>query len=370
MRLAAACLAGFAVLATTGCTRLVVESEPSGAAVLWSRDGLSDWRPWPPDERAQVAPTTPLRSTGFYQDTVWVTVEKEGYYRPLPRTVQLFPVRREKVSFELAERPETIAARRLAEGYVLYGGEWVLPAERGLVEFQGQWYPQEQAFRLAQAAKGLVEHEGEWVTPAVRDERFAAAQLAKGLVEFKGLWVTPEERDRMVAMDAEVEAIAAGEHRPMDLPRVVGIQSAIVQADLLNATSTPLRWLLSGPETAEFTTPAYDSYRLAEGKFLVLQAGRYRVAAVPVRGSAGRTAEGEHLPGFAEVFMAEGFQYQFSYDGGLGLSLGTLEDYEVIETPLPADIPTIEVPDVQIPETRPGQGGPPRGGGGRGGGGR
>ena len=372
MRLAPACLAGLAALLATGCTRLAVDSEPSGARVLWSRDGLTDWKPWPPTTwhdpvPATDGPTTPLRSTGFHQDTMWVTVEKDGYYRPLPQAVQLFRMRRESVNFELAERPEMVAARRLAEGYVLYEGEWVIPQERGLVEFEGRWLPQEEAFRLAQAAKGLVEHKGEWMTPAQRDERFAADQRAKGLVEFKGLWVAPEERDRMVAMDAEVEAIAAGEHRVMDLPRVVGIQSPIVQADLLNATATPLRWLLSGPQTAEFTTPPYDSYRLAEGNFLVLQPGRYRVAAIPGASTSGRTAEGELLPGFAEVFMAEGFQYQFSYDGGLGLGLGTLDEYEVNQTPLPADIPTIEVPDVQIPETRPGPGGP-RGGRGRGGG--
>lgn len=372
-----------------GCSRLVVESDPPGAQVFWSPNGTGDWRPWPPAAWAgpgDPAPTTPLRTSGNYQDTIWITVEKEGFHRPLPQPAQLYALRRERLRFQLAETEAATAARLRAEGFVRFRGEWVLPEDAGLVEFEGEWMPAEQAFRRQQIARGLVEYEGEWMTREERDERFAADQRARGLVLFKDRWITEEAREREMALDEFIQAIDPNDTIPIELPRVVGIPQQVVQVDLLNATSVPVRWILAGPATREVLIGPYESYRLMEERFLILDPGRYTIVAEPAIGGPGpaedpqaaarRSLDRDARRGLAEVVLSAGFQYQFTYDGGVGFDLGDLEEYRVDDVQLPIQVPTIETPQLtprDQPErpTRPGgpQGGGPPGGGGRGGGG-
>ncbi len=87
-----------------------------------------------------------------------VTVEKDGFRRPLPKPVELYALRRETLKFDLSELPESVATRMRAEGKLLYEGNWVDPEQAGVVEFNGIVMKKDVAFRLEQIAKGLVEY--------------------------------------------------------------------------------------------------------------------------------------------------------------------------------------------------------------------
>ncbi|MFH0793753.1 MAG: hypothetical protein V2A74_06940, partial [bacterium] len=39
-----------ALLTLTGCSRVIVTSDPPGATVLYSPNGLAPWKNWPPNE--------------------------------------------------------------------------------------------------------------------------------------------------------------------------------------------------------------------------------------------------------------------------------------------------------------------------------
>lgn len=375
------------LLAATGCSHVTIESDPPGAAIYWSPNGVDDWRPWPPrawSGEPVPAPLTPIRQSGSYSDTVWVTVEMDGYYRPLPQSVQIYPLRREKARFELEPTPEYAAARRRAEGFVRYRGEWVRPEDANLVEFQGAWMTEDEAFRLRQIAAGLVEYEGEWVTPEVRDTRFAEAQRARGLQLFKDRWMTPEAMAAETRIDEEVARIATSGPASLEAPKVVGrIDDPVSRVRLLNLTSGPVRFLVSGPTSREALLGPYEP-QMADG--LVLEPGMYRVAAVPVARDASAATTAAQISDdvraslaadlelpimYLEQPLAPGFQYQYTFDGGMNLELGEMREYQTPDIQLPDDLPTIVEPDIQVPEQeRPQRGGPPAGagGGGRGGG--
>ena len=127
----------FLMLLVQGCSSLRVESDPPGARVLWSRTGLEPFHPWPPNSweywNDSSGNTTPFFARGVYGDAVFVTVEKEGFRRPLPKPVQLYAWQGGEVSFELDELPEHYAERMRTEGRILYRGGGVDRGLEGLV---------------------------------------------------------------------------------------------------------------------------------------------------------------------------------------------------------------------------------------------
>ncbi|MCB2153342.1 hypothetical protein KQI84_00520 [bacterium] len=361
------------ILPLTACTRLKVESTPPGATVLWSPDGLQDWRPWPPrvwSSQSTGKSQTPLSEYGRYGDSVWITVQKDGFYRPLPQLAQLYPARNEKLSFELVETPEALRERMMAQGLVYFGGEWVEPKSVGLVNYEGEWLPAAEAFAREQSAKGLVEYNGEWMTPQQRGEKFAADQRAKGLVLFKDRWVSTEVRDKEEALDSTVRDLAGQDTILLSPPKVIGrIDAETAQVQLLNATGHPVRFLVSGPMSREYLLSPYDSYGMTGTGRITLPAGRYIVAAIPMPLTStalqmpDEAPESELKPALSEQPLAGGFQYLFSYDGGRDLNIGDLESYEFQEPEMPYDLPEIEIPEIELPE-RPNNNRGPRGGGG------
>jgi len=78
---------------------------------------------------------------------------------------------------------------RLGKDYVLFEGEWLTPEEK------------EKRFRKRMLELGMVQDEktGEWITPAERNRR-------RGLVEFEGKWYPKDVAERL---KAEAEAKAA-----------------------------------------------------------------------------------------------------------------------------------------------------------------
>lgn len=374
----------------SGCARLSVKSDPPDARILWSPDGQEDWRPWPPrtwgkPPQPGEEKLTPYSTMGGYFDTVWITVEKDGYFRPLPQAAQLYTFRNETLRFELVETPTAFEARQRAAGLVPYRGQWVDPAAAGLAEYNGVWMPRDEAFRAEQRAKGLVEYQGNWLAPAEYETRVAADQTAKGLVSFKGRWMTPEAQAAEEALDTAAAALA--ERRdvaPLDAPRVIGrTDLPTAQVQLLNATGNAVRFLLSGPTTREITVPGYGSYGLAGSDRLLLEPGRYRVAAIPRTGSGAElSSDPDATPAepspdaratdaiaFLESPLSPGFQYLYTFNGGRGFDLKPEEEYRLGDPDLPANLPTIEIPEIELPKPQPtpapGEGGERRRGGGQ-----
>jgi hypothetical protein len=388
--------AALAVLAT-GCTTLSVESNPPGARVLWSSDGLEPWRAWPPNSweidppaaaQADGGPQTPFSTTGIFGDTVFITVDKPGYLRPRPRPVQLFAWRNERLEFELVERPEAVEARMRAAGMLYYKGRWVVPAEAGVEEYEGVVMPVAQAERLRQLAKGLLEWEGEWVTPEVYKQREAVAMQAKGMVLHKGRWVAPAVRDAELVIDESVRAIRASKTYPdLPAPRVLErIAFEASQVQLTNSTGQEMRYLFSGPVSREFVLPPYASAGFNVDDRIMLPPGKYEVVALPSgRDGAGRSLK-QLLEGFeskaaavalsdntlwAEWPLAPRTKYSFNFGSSEEEIRRSLEEFQVPEPQLGITPPQIEVPEIvptPAPERR-GPGGAPReGGGGRPGG--
>lgn len=380
------------LLTLTACTTLRVESNPSGAQVLWSPDGTTNWQPWPPPSwRAtadSTAPSTPFASRGTFGDTVYVTVEKEGYWRPLPKPVELYFARTTRLQFDLQELPETKAARLRSEGFVLYRDEWIRPEERGLVEYKGEVLSKAEAFRREQLDRGLVEFEGEWLTPAEKQTRVNAAMAAKGLVEFEGRWVTPEERDIELRVASEVEAIAADKAYPdLPTPKVSGSsQRESAQLQLSNSTGQVIRFLISGPTNREVILQPYGSAGVKGDNQLLVPAGTYRMVIIPT----GKDAAGRDLaallgrtdsmtavalsttPLYGSWPLAAGQQYSFNYTGADSNLRDNLRDFTPPEPQLDFTPPSIEIPEVELPKEpeqpqgRPGGEGRRGGGGGRG----
>ncbi|MBX3729615.1 MAG: hypothetical protein KF858_10560, partial [Candidatus Sumerlaeia bacterium] len=368
-------------LLATGCARLEVTSQPADARVVWSPTAdEGDWRPWPPrawDASAvSTGVVTPLKSRGRYGDAIWIRVEKDGYFAPLPQPVQLYMFRDEKVHFDLKETPATYASRMQAQGLVLWRGEWVRPQDHNLVEHRGVWMLADEAEALEMTAKGLVRYGGEWLTREEYGRRFAADQLAAGLVLHKDRWVSPEVKAAEEAVDARVANVRSNQSNPLEAPKVIGrIDSSDSELQVVNSTSRTARVLFSGPQSRELLVEPYQTYTR-----LFLPAGRYEIVAQPATEAPSVLPsesqdpreqsiipqliqrEGRMVPFYVEHPLAGGYKYLLTYDGGLTVDFGRAEDYRIPTPTLPSDLPTIEVPEVDLPDRRPQPGQRPGGG--------
>lgn len=361
------CLSG--LLGASGCARLVVQSNPEGADVLWSPDGLTPWRPWPPlhwmeyntepgDDVTTVA--TPLAQKGPHADYVFVTVRKPGFYPPRPRLVGMSLFKTRRLHFDLAETPEHYAERQREAGLVPYQGQWVDPGKEGLVEYEGEWIPEVERTRRRMTAQGLIEFEGKWIKPHEYNVLYASRQRSKGLVEFKDRWVPPAIQKAEEAIDAAVAAIERVNPPEMFPPKVLGRgEGTLAGLGLSSGADVPTRWLLSGPASRWIDLPARgqvdpESLRLLPGRYTVTifmlpsetkaagaatgretdssldedatrQAGRSALAAQPLPSAPGafRPPPSPLLPekidalkGLAILLdqpLSSGFQYSLSY---------------------------------------------------------
>ncbi|MCC5876166.1 MAG: hypothetical protein JJU11_08125 [Candidatus Sumerlaeia bacterium] len=391
---------------TTGCSRLVVESQPEGATILWSVDGAEPFRPWPPNswewrttagtriaqesagETATTSsqmPATPLDATGVFGDTVFITVEKDGYRRPLPKAVQLYSWRNERVSFELEELPERIAERMRAEGFLLFRGEWVDPEVAGVEEFNGVVMRKDQAYRLRQLAAGLVEYEGEWMSPEDAEAAEERDMLAAGMVRLKGRWVTEEVYEMETSIDEKVASIREEKiYADLSPPRIMertNLSASEVQ--LTNSTGQQVEFLFSGPISRSFLLLPYQSAGFSAADRIALPAGNYDVVAVPT----GLDARGRNLrevlgssanldavmlrtePAWAEWPLASGTKYSFNFGGSEEELREGLETFEMPVPEMRIQPPQLDIPESRAPQRpqrgqgqRPPGGGPPQGG--------
>lgn len=368
---AAGFFALFAVLmlGVISCSRLAVKSNPPGARVLWSPDGVTPYQAWPPNSLALggagKSGVTPFSSYGVVSDTFFITVEKDGYRRPRPKPVSLYSFRRETLDFELTELPETYAARMRAEGKLYYRDAWVIPEEVGVIEYEGVVMPKEKAFRLSQLAKGLVEYRGEWYSKEEAARRLSEDRIAEGFVPFKDRWVKPEVRDYEVAIDNEVKLVRTDKVYPdLPAPKVLGSSPVVdAQIQLYNSTGQKIRFLFSGPMSRSYELEPYKSVGVRMDDRILLPAGRYDIVVVPT----GLDASGRNLE---EILGREGrsgialstvsvwsswpfaprTQYSFNFTGLEGDLKESLEKFELPTTGTKIEAPTIEIPEIKKPE--------------------
>lgn len=368
MRRIAAGIAIAAVAALSGCARMKVTSEPKGAQVVWSPDGMEPFRPWPPralDSRSDRTVSTPYSQWGTYPEPVFVTVEKEGYRRPLPRIVELQPrlniFARKRLDFRLEELPETTDARMRAEGKVRYRGEWVDPRPLDLIEVDGEVLPRAEHEARVRSAQGLVNYGGEWMTPAQRDERFRAEQLAAGRVERNGRWMTPDAAQAEALVDERVRAIAgAGGWSDLDAPRVLGnAKTPFSQLQLFNNSGVAVEFLLSGPSSVSVPLEPYSGFGVKTEDLFEVLPGEYAIAVVPLpegamdappTSAASRSSRSGTSPAPSAAYttmpLADGFKYSFTY---VGTSRDALMNPGAYEPP-PVVLPFTPTPE-ELPRT-------------------
>lgn len=374
------------------CSRLKVESNPPGAHVLWSRDGVEPFQSWPPSSW-EIASTrtnsqTPFRTYGVFSDTVFITVEKDGFRRPLPKPVELYALRRETLKFDLSELPESVATRMRAEGKLLYEGNWVDPEQAGVVEYNGVVMKKDVAFRLEQIAKGLVEYKGAWYSKEEAAAKLQADMTAAGLVAFKGRWITPEEQQAEERIDNEVAEIKAGKTYPdLVAPKVLGgSPTTEAQVQLYNSSGQKVVFHFSGPISKSYELEPYRSTGVRVEDRILLVPGRYEISVVPT----GKDASGQDLTAllgkpdrtggvalstkklWGSWPMAGRTQYSFNYTGTEGDLQETLSNFDAPPPKVDIDVPTIEIPEFKLPEQQAPPGGPgqwrrPEGGGAPGG---
>lgn len=330
--------------------------------MVWSPDGAEPYRPWPPrawDERAAAgSAVTPYVDSGRFGDSVFITVEKEGYRRPQPQLAQLYTFRTPKLRFELEELPETFTKRMQAEGKVFYEGRWVDPRTAGLVLVDGTVLTKAEAFRREQAEKGLVEYEGAWLTPAERDKRLAAARAKEGLVALKGRWVTPEEARHENETDAAIAAIRNNASREtLEVPRSVGrAEGQLASLQLFNNSPLPVTFRLGGPSSRSIEVPAYRSVGLQAHDQLALVPGNYALAVEPHASDPRTTGAvvmsrlegGPPQPAFVEARLETGRKYALSYLGRSRPEVGGNLSYQ----PRPVELPQVAAP-VEVPPLEP-----------------
>jgi len=350
------------VAALASCTTIKVTSQPDGARVVWSPDGAEPWRDWPPRAfGGESAPTTPFSDSGRYGDTVYVTVEKEGYRRPLPKIAQLYTFRRNKLEFVMDELPEALAERKKREGQVLYLGEWVDPAAKDLVVVDGRAMPRSEAERAEMLAKGLVPWEDRWVLPAERERLYGDKMTAEGKVLFKDRWVMPEVVELETAWDEKVSAVEeSGEYLDLGAPKVLGrIDAPLAQLQIFNNSGQPSTVIFSGPTSRSIDLEPYQSWGIQPGETMYVSGGRYRVAMIrraprtnttAPESSATRASRSvtpfSDRPAFTSQPLTAGFQYSFTIGTGEPLTPESLADYEPPNVELPVTTTEINVPDI------------------------
>ncbi len=387
----------FLVGIITGCaTKLSVTSEPAGAQVMWSPSGVEDWRPWPPRtwnpspfsanlNEPKEPVLTPFSDAATYSDTVWITVEKEGYYRPLPKVAQLYSQNHEKLTFTLVETPALQEQRLLAAGFVPYKGEFVKPEELNLVEYNGDWMTAPEADLRQKQDAGLVEFEGQWVTIQQREELFAANQMALGFIQFKDRWVKPEVKTQELLIDEYVTELFLEPSTPLRAPRVVGtLNQNLAQLQVHNSSRVPIRVYLSGTRSDQLILNAYETYGATETQRYTVIPGDYRIAIVPQNpiidsSDASNPAEVQELnvlpKDASEIDRVSttttnfngGIQYLVTFELNPQQNGDNLEEYQRQEPVLPEGLPKIVIPEINLPAKPQG---PPGAGGGRSGGGR
>ena len=323
-----------------GCCRLVVTSQPEGAAIYYST-GVGqqiEWKPWPPSNKPRKPATTPETRYTFLRNNYFVRVDLPGYYQPEPQLVEMLPLKNFKVAFLLEETPETFAHKQMEKGLVLYKGEWVNPQEKDLIFENGQWFSREEKFVLEQRRRGLILYKGAWMTPLEKETLIMEEYRQKGFVQYKGEWMEREQFEKEQRIDRTVaELVETSGTQQMESPKVVGIiRGERSKIRLFNGTGNAATFYLSGAESQSIKIEGYDS------TVILIPPGEYTILVNEIQYDELQKPIGS-LREYVSATLESGFQYSLSYEGHpLSLPIKTKDvDQYIKET---FEIPSIEVP--------------------------
>ncbi len=355
-------------LLITGCSTITIQSTPPGGKILWSDSGYDNWQEWPPNGWTIAGDTdqTPFKSIGIYRNAYFITVEQEGYIRPLPQVVQLYAFRNEDLKFELTETPETTARRMRESGFVYYQDEWVDPEVAGVVEYKGEVMPQEVAYTLQMRDKGFVLYEDEWVTPEEAERREVEDNVARGLVQFRGRWVTESQKEEEEKISELVQTFSETEETAeLPAPRIVGnIGLRAAQVQLNNSSQQRIQFYFDGPVSRFYELDPYTSLGVSTDSRLIIPEGRYDIAVVPTgldslgrdiqkseqMGLSDDQGEVTTKPQFGSWPLAVGRLYSFTFTGASEALPEDISEFELPDTQLDIVVPEINVPEIERKE--------------------
>ncbi|MBN1900356.1 hypothetical protein JW926_03410 [Candidatus Sumerlaeota bacterium] len=324
-------------LVCSGCSVIRIESEPSGATLLHSSNGMAPWKKLGSPDHPLVTPAVLRR---FRSDQEFFRVEKSGYASPLPRIAETYPFHRETLHFQLEKTPQTIEREFRDKGYILYQNQWIDPKGAGLVEYKGEWMKPEEKFAAEQKDRGMVLYEGKWMTLEEKEKAFRAVQTSRGLVSFKERWMTRDEKNQEELIDQKVDEVSSGVHRNPDIPGVVGtITENKTRIRVLNGTGNQIIFYFSGKKSLRVALDPYESQNLD------ILPGKYRIAGVGVnRDIQPSFWTFEFKPGFRYSLVEEGEPLQIESAEGLAISPDIIRKQY--------DIPELKIPDSPTSGTR------------------
>jgi hypothetical protein len=319
-----------------GCTMVHIESDPSGATVLYSSTGMEPWESLGDKENPLRTPALFYRfKRGFY----FYKVEKPGYSAPRPRMVETYPFHKENVQFTLSKTQAMIEQEYKDRGFIRLGDKWVDPVKEGLVPYKDKWMPPDEAFAAEQKDKGLVLYQGQWIKAEEKDRLIAVEQAAKGLVQYKGEWLLPEEKEREEKADNLVEEIFQKPYRDLIPPNIIGsIPQDLIRIRVLNGTGDKVIYYFSGKKSRGIPLDPYES------QIVDFPPGTYRVAVMGF-------TPGDP-PACLTFDFKSGIRYSLIEEGmPLASKVKTEKALSQQEIRIKYEIPELEIPDQSTTKT-------------------
>jgi len=254
------CLLLPCILALGGCAMVTVTSEPRSAEITYSLTGTPPWRPWPPGRtkprltpahqsvRAEPYYFVRVSKEGYYPaPPAFVDV---GFLRRQKLHFQLEPTSATFAQLQRARGYVLFEGRWVKpaeKGLVEYQSRWMRPADKFKLE--------QEAKGLVYYAE-----EKRWMTPKEKEELEAARKQAQGFVRFKGQWLTPREVDIQRGIDQLAQQIAASSPTfPLRIERIGSVFTSDAELRVTDLTGYLLEVLLSGPQSRSALAQPYNS---------------------------------------------------------------------------------------------------------------
>jgi len=319
-----------------GCTMVRIQSDPSGAMILYSSTGMEPWEPMGDKENPLRTPALFYR---FKRGFSFYKVEKPGYSPTRPSLVEIYPFHKESVQFTLSKTVATIEQEYKDMGFIRLGDKWVDPIKEGLAPYKDKWMQPDEAFAAGQKDKGLVLFRGQWMKEEEKDQIIAEEQKGKGLVQYKGEWLLPEEKEREENADTLVEEAFQKPYRNLNPPTIIGsIPQDLIRIRVLNGTGDNVIYYFSGKRSRGIPLDPYES------QIVDFPPGTYRIAVMSL--AAGDT------PACLTFDFKSGIRYSLIEEGSpLASTVKTEKALSRQEIRIKYEIPELEIPDQATTKT-------------------
>jgi len=248
------------ILALGGCAMVTVTSEPSGAEISYSLTGMPPWSAWPPGRTKphltparQTVGAEPYYFLRVSKEGYHPAPPAFVDAGPLRRQKLHFQLEPTSATFVQLQRARGLVwfegrwVRPEEKGLVEYRGRWVRPADKFKFE--------QEAKGLI-----LYAEEKRWMTPREKEDLEAARRQAQGFVRFKGQWLTPREVDIQRGIDQQTQQIATSSPTfELRIERIGAVFTTDAELRVTDLTGHLLEVLLSGPQSRSAQVPPYNS---------------------------------------------------------------------------------------------------------------